>query len=174
LGGVGYLEDEVEVNVARLFRDANVNSIWEGTTDVMAEDVVRVVKGRNGEAAQRAFDSWVRTRLGEWGMEWSALVEILTAENEKLAAWFAGMGKEELAYKGRDVLDSIAWLVAGIMLVEDARRDGDRVATEIARRWILRKQAELETLEGLWKRDVSLDQAVAFPPAGEATADAKL
>ncbi|OCL02401.1 acyl-CoA dehydrogenase/oxidase C-terminal, partial [Glonium stellatum] len=42
LGGVGYLENEdPEWNVARLFRDANVLSIWEGTTDVMAADVVR-------------------------------------------------------------------------------------------------------------------------------------
>ena len=42
LGGVGYLENEdVELNIARLFRDACVLSIWEGTTDVMATDVLR-------------------------------------------------------------------------------------------------------------------------------------
>src|SRR5947207_16010165 len=32
LGGIGYLEDEQEFNIARLFRDTNVMSIWEGTT----------------------------------------------------------------------------------------------------------------------------------------------
>jgi alkylation response protein AidB-like acyl-CoA dehydrogenase len=30
LGGVGYLEDEQEYNIARLYRDCNVNAIWEG------------------------------------------------------------------------------------------------------------------------------------------------
>jgi alkylation response protein AidB-like acyl-CoA dehydrogenase len=176
LGGVGYLEDEPEFNVARLFRDANVNSIWEGTTDVMAEDVVRVIHGREGGAARRAFDGWIEARLGSWGMEWAAMKELVERENQRLKAWFGGMSKEELAYKGRDVLESIAWIVAGIMLVEDARRDADRVATEIARRWILRKEANLETLEGAWKHDFSLDRMVAFPPAAEEmmVAEAKL
>lgn len=34
LGGVGYLEDEQEYNIARLYRDCNVNAIWEGTYPV--------------------------------------------------------------------------------------------------------------------------------------------
>ncbi|GME65251.1 hypothetical protein ASPZODRAFT_14469 [Neofusicoccum parvum] len=56
LGGVGYLENEdPELNVARLFRDANVLSIWEGTTNVMADDLVRVVKGKEGEKALGSY-----------------------------------------------------------------------------------------------------------------------
>lgn len=35
LGGVGYLEnDDMQYNIARLYRDANVLPIWEGTTEV--------------------------------------------------------------------------------------------------------------------------------------------
>lgn len=35
MGGVGYLEnDDMQFNIARLYRDANVMPIWEGTTDV--------------------------------------------------------------------------------------------------------------------------------------------
>lgn len=38
LGGVGYLENEdMQFNIARLYRDANVLSIWEGTTDMMGK-----------------------------------------------------------------------------------------------------------------------------------------
>ncbi|KAL1625947.1 hypothetical protein SLS56_007094 [Neofusicoccum ribis] len=67
LGGVGYLENEdPELNVARLFRDANVLSIWEGTTNVMADDLVRVVKGNEGEKAlgsvRRLVDGVVSTK----------------------------------------------------------------------------------------------------------------
>lgn len=37
MGGVGYLEnDDMQFNIARLYRDANVLPIWEGTTDVSA------------------------------------------------------------------------------------------------------------------------------------------
>ncbi|WEW58982.1 hypothetical protein PRK78_004450 [Emydomyces testavorans] len=49
MGGVGYLENEDPLfSIARIFRDACVLSIWEGTTDIMVDDVVRVVKGREG------------------------------------------------------------------------------------------------------------------------------
>jgi alkylation response protein AidB-like acyl-CoA dehydrogenase len=49
LGGIGYLEnDDPELNIAKLFRDANVLAIWEGTTDIMVDDVVRTVKGSDG------------------------------------------------------------------------------------------------------------------------------
>jgi alkylation response protein AidB-like acyl-CoA dehydrogenase len=47
MGGVGYLEnDDMQFNIARLYRDANVLPIWEGTTDMMADDsVIRVLFG---------------------------------------------------------------------------------------------------------------------------------
>ena len=36
MGGVGYLENEdMQYNIARLYRDANVLPIWEGTTDMV-------------------------------------------------------------------------------------------------------------------------------------------
>ena len=63
LGGVGYLEntENQEFNIARLFRDANVLSIWEGTTDVLGTDLVKVMKGRDQNAVMDAIESWVRS-----------------------------------------------------------------------------------------------------------------
>jgi alkylation response protein AidB-like acyl-CoA dehydrogenase len=174
LGGVGYLEDEPEHNIARLFRDANVLSIWEGTTEVMASDVVRVVSGKQGREIRRTFDSWVKRQVDAWGMEWAHAQEIIQAENGKLGEWFVKMDPQELAYKGRDVLERLAWIVASVMLVEDANTDGDRAAVEIARRWILRREADIETLPGVWKRDVTLDQQIAFPPLTQEDRAAKL
>ena len=64
LGGIGYLENEDPVlNVARLYRDCNVLSIWEGTTNVMADDVIRVVKGRDGLEVLKSFDAWVKDTM---------------------------------------------------------------------------------------------------------------
>jgi alkylation response protein AidB-like acyl-CoA dehydrogenase len=50
-GGAGYLED---TGIPRIFRNTHVNCIWEGTTSVMALDVMRALRGET--AAQSFFD----------------------------------------------------------------------------------------------------------------------
>lgn len=46
LGGQGYMED---VGIGRQLRDAQVNTIWEGTTNVLAMDVLRVIRETKGQ-----------------------------------------------------------------------------------------------------------------------------
>lgn len=46
LGGQGYME---EIGIGRQLRDAQVNTIWEGTTNVLAMDVIRVIKETKGQ-----------------------------------------------------------------------------------------------------------------------------
>lgn len=46
LGGQGYME---EVGIGRQLRDAQVNTIWEGTTNVLAMDVIRVIRETKGQ-----------------------------------------------------------------------------------------------------------------------------
>jgi alkylation response protein AidB-like acyl-CoA dehydrogenase len=41
LGGTGYMEDS---DLPRIWRDSQVLSIWEGTTNVLSLDVWRVMK----------------------------------------------------------------------------------------------------------------------------------
>ncbi|CEP09794.1 hypothetical protein [Parasitella parasitica] len=41
LGGQGYME---EIGIGRQLRDAQVNTIWEGTTNVLAMDVIRMIR----------------------------------------------------------------------------------------------------------------------------------
>jgi putative acyl-CoA dehydrogenase len=53
-GGNGYVETGP---MARFYREAPVNSIWEGSGNVMCLDVLRAVE-REPEAAQALFDSW--------------------------------------------------------------------------------------------------------------------
>jgi putative acyl-CoA dehydrogenase len=62
LGGNGYVE---EGPLARLYREAPVNAIWEGSGNVMALDIVRVL-----HRAPRLFDDvleWIGTQLGRRG-----------------------------------------------------------------------------------------------------------
>jgi acyl-CoA dehydrogenase len=56
-GGAGYLED---TGLPRIFRNLHVNCIWEGTTSVLAHDVVRVL---SSSAAGEAFIESVVRRL---------------------------------------------------------------------------------------------------------------
>jgi putative acyl-CoA dehydrogenase len=51
LGGNGYVEDSL---LPRLYREAPVNAIWEGSGNVMCLDVLRVLK-REPEAARAAI-----------------------------------------------------------------------------------------------------------------------
>lgn len=57
LGGNGYIE---EAPLARLLREAPVNSIWEGSGNVMCLDVLRAL-AREPEAARLLFDALATT-----------------------------------------------------------------------------------------------------------------
>ncbi len=43
-GGAGYVED---TGIPRIFRNAHVHAIWEGTTSVLAHDVLRALRSRD-------------------------------------------------------------------------------------------------------------------------------
>lgn len=83
LGGNGYIE---EGNLARHYREAPVNAIWEGSGNVMALDVLRVLK-----RGPQLFDevlNWIGAQLGRGGQ---GTVEVLraamrVAENDEGAA----------------------------------------------------------------------------------------
>src|SRR5437764_2849739 len=71
VGGVGYIEDRV---MPRLLRDAQVLPIWEGTTNILALDMLRVARK---ERAHELLIDRIRT--------WSP------AEADKLASSFASL-----------------------------------------------------------------------------------
>src|SRR5204863_2350925 len=56
LGGNGYVE---EAPLARYYREAPVNAIWEGSGNVMCLDVLRALS-REGEAARAVLADLVR------------------------------------------------------------------------------------------------------------------
>jgi putative acyl-CoA dehydrogenase len=67
-GGNGYVETGP---MARFYREAPVNSIWEGSGNVMCLDVLRAFE-REPDAAQALFDSW-RAIAGEHAVLGDAL-----------------------------------------------------------------------------------------------------
>ncbi|KAA0013067.1 DNA alkylation response protein [Billgrantia pellis] len=90
LGGIGYVE---ETPLARLYREAPVNSIWEGSGNVICLDLLRVL-ARHPEsiAALRDELSVVRGQQQEMDLALAGLEHDLTLPGEALeprARWLA-------------------------------------------------------------------------------------
>ena len=143
LGGVGYLDSAsplgIGTNVARLYRDSSVLSIWEGTTNVMAEDTVRVLKGKEGGEVLMALERWVRAAVGRWrfskGDVGEACSDILWPRWMNWETTATGNGSGALGALEKETTKSFGWIVIVVLLVEDARRNGDGLVAEVARRW---------------------------------------
>ena len=153
LGGIGYLEnDDMRFNIARLFRDANVLSIWEGTTDVMAADAVRVLKGQNGGKVLTLLDELVEPAQeaeGGFKQQWGAWKAIVASKSV-----------EELRADGRTVITSLGHLIGYLLLLLDHHRDGDIVAGEVARRWggFARQTGRTQS----WESRIAMDRVIAL------------
>jgi putative acyl-CoA dehydrogenase len=96
LGGNGYVEEGV---LARLYREAPVNAIWEGSGNVMALDLLRAV-AREGEAARTVLTQLARETAGLPG----------TAEAASFIA--ASLGDAEAESKARAAIERLALLAA--------------------------------------------------------------
>ncbi|TKA30967.1 hypothetical protein B0A50_01935 [Salinomyces thailandicus] len=144
LGGLGFLENEdVELNVAKVFRDANVLPIWEGTTDVMAADTVRVLKGRGAKEVLEALNGWTNSIIANEAASAGLDLKALSTEVKLVGEWIREKDVPELLYRGRELLERLNWIVTTSLLAADAARDGDAVAMEVARRWLARRDKSL-------------------------------
>ncbi|KAF4784961.1 hypothetical protein HER10_EVM0001219 [Colletotrichum scovillei] len=130
LGGVGYmLNEETEyLNIARLYRDCCVLSIWEGTTDVLATDFLRALKHpKGGQESMDALDAFFaqNNAVGEpngWRPidSWTAVKSSLMEKSQA-----------DLVGDARHILWAVAEALVGVLLHEDYRRDESRAAFDV-------------------------------------------
>lgn len=159
LGGVGYLEnEEMEFNIPRLSRDAAVLSIWEGTTDIMAHDLLRAAKGKLGNAILNALERWVR-HVGEAGDIKAMISWISTIQAAKV---------EDLAIDGRSLMLELARIVGGVLLMKDYMVDQDDVVQEVASRWINGGDHGRRVALGVKERS-EWDRRIVFGKVGKQT-----
>lgn len=130
-GGAGYVED---TGLPRLLRDAQVLPIWEGTTNVLAVDVLRAASrdpdlapaflARLDEATARASTLWL-----------AGAVDGLRAARYKLTDAFAAVaadpGAEAVVAGGRELALTMGYALAVALLIEHASVTGDD-ATKLA------------------------------------------
>ncbi|KAL1585314.1 hypothetical protein WHR41_05839 [Cladosporium halotolerans] len=150
LGGVGYCENHEDggiLNLAKLFRDSVVATIWEGTVSVMADDVGRVLSDKRiaeGRIVEDVFATWVKKILEPCHKRFprecaavegrlDALVELVSRVKSKPA---------QLQYSGRWLLEHLEVITAGTLLLHDANTDKDKVASHVAVRYVSTKVAK--------------------------------
>ncbi|PVH71415.1 acyl-CoA dehydrogenase/oxidase C-terminal [Cadophora sp. DSE1049] len=141
LGGVGYLEngENESINIARLYRDCCVLSIWEGTTDVLASDTLRVLKGKNGEDVLGALDRWVTASLRLLALKHPLHHAALAAFWSRLRGSISGSMTEELLPKARELTFDIANVIMGTLLLVEAESNSDLASLEVCTRFLLDK-----------------------------------
>ncbi|MEM5317480.1 isovaleryl-CoA dehydrogenase [Paraburkholderia sp. JHI869] len=108
-GGNGYVE---EGPMARFYREAPVNSIWEGSGNVMCLDVLRALE-READAAQALFLSWRRDAQTH---------PVLNAALDRLSVLLNGApGTREAS--ARRIAQQIV-LIAQAMLLQEGSTEG--------------------------------------------------
>ncbi|XP_072513297.1 acyl-CoA dehydrogenase family member 11-like [Salminus brasiliensis] len=122
-GGQGYIED---TGLPAMLRDAQVLSIWEGTTNVLSLDVLRSVSKSSGLVLQ-AFFSDVEERLRSAGPALVPAVESLSSSLSALAKFIqkaAAQNPAILELAARDLAYSLARVYMGVLLVDHASWEG--------------------------------------------------
>ncbi|WP_439869544.1 acyl-CoA dehydrogenase family protein [Pseudomonas syringae] len=102
LGGAGYVEDSI---LPRLYREAPVNSTWEGSGNVQCLDVLRTLSKEPG-ALDALFDE-----LGDGHGD-----RHLAAHIDKLKVAFRDTG--DIQYRARQLTEDIAIALQGKLLLE--------------------------------------------------------
>jgi len=143
-GGAGYVED---TGIPRLLRDAQVLSIWEGTTNVLSLDTLRAM-GRSN--ALSAWSGDVASRLAtvtEPVLETAAKRVSTSLESIEPYAARAASGGEAFQQVGARAFSyAIARIEAATALIQHAGASKAPTAIIAAQRWCRRELAPL--LEG--------------------------
>jgi hypothetical protein len=170
-GGAGYIET---TGLPRLLRDAQVLSIWEGTTNVLALDLLRAVdSGCDPVALQHE----VAARLA--GVTASELLGAATrvrdAAERTARALRATERAEAREGEARELALAVARTLTGALLLAQAQwsleREGDRRAAIAALAWCARDLAPRPAAAGPEDaRALALDEAA--PARGLGSTDA--
>jgi len=143
-GGAGYVED---TGIPRLLRDAQVLSIWEGTTNVLSLDTLRAIGRTNALSAWSADVVSRLAAVNEPVLETATKrVSSSLQSIEPYAARTAGAGEEFQQAGARAFSYAIAGIEAATLLIQHAGASKDPTAVIAAQRWCRRELALL--LEG--------------------------
>lgn len=117
IGGVGYMENS---GIPNLLRDAEVYSIWEGTTNVLSLDVIRVI-AKNKDYKFEVLQQAIQNLSGE---------KILIERIKKLEKYV------KISKTYRKVAFEIGHVIIAALLIWHAGKSGNEQSREIAGFWM--------------------------------------
>ena len=117
-GGAGFIKD---FPVERLYRDARITTIYEGTSQLQVVAAVRGVTTGGYLAQMREYEKTeLRPELEHLRMS----LITLTDDYEKVTEEVVAAGNSELTdFHGRRMVEMAANIIMGYLLLHDARRD---------------------------------------------------
>jgi len=134
-GGQGYIED---TGLPTFYRDAQVLSIWEGTTNVLSHDTLRVLAKSRFEA-YTVFEKLVRERctMPTTNPVIKAAMDSVLAALDTITSFLkANFAKAHTVEAvARDLLMALGRIGSGSCLIEHAVWSGNVVDAASAKRW---------------------------------------
>ena len=117
-GGAGFIKD---FPVERLYRDARITSIYEGTSQLQVVAAVRGVTTGGYLAQMREYE---KTELRPEQDHLRRMLITLTDDYEKRVAEVVAVGNSELTdFHARRLVEMAANIIMGYLLLHDAQRD---------------------------------------------------
>jgi hypothetical protein len=117
-GGAGFIKD---FPVERLYRDARITSIYEGTSQLQVVAAVRGVTTGGYLAQMREYE---KTELRPEQEHLRRMLITLTDDYEKRVAEVVAAGNSELTdFHARRLVEMAANIIMGYLLLHDAQRD---------------------------------------------------
>jgi putative acyl-CoA dehydrogenase len=173
-GGAGYVED---TGVPRILRDAQVLSIWEGTTNVLSLDALRAIEKSDAFGPFLAEIDELLT--GVTLAELAPSVEQVRASAGRIRTFLPQAMAEGIDFvqtSARAFAFSLARLMAAALLLDEAQwnyqNSGDRRSLAVARRWCQRPlvtlvdaDAETRAVTDALARDAALTDQPASAAA---------
>ncbi|KAI9480629.1 MAG: hypothetical protein EXX96DRAFT_563570 [Benjaminiella poitrasii] len=124
IGGQGYME---EIGIGRQLRDAQVNTIWEGTTNVLAMDVLRVIRETKGQSLL-TFEKMIQGKLIKiTQVDLSEAVKNTYTALNNIKQFFSQsmQDKIETEANARQLTFALGRTLAGTLLIEQADFDAN-------------------------------------------------
>jgi acyl-CoA dehydrogenase len=150
LGGDGYVREQV---TPRLLRDAQVLPIWEGTSNILSLDVLRVL---NREDAHGALFDLVNDHLDSVAhSELASLADTVEGAFHDLQtalATLAGEDADYAQYHAKRLADLIYDVVAAAVLLAEAQQqldEEDNARKALVARWFVRDRFEEREAYGI-------------------------
>lgn len=169
MGGVGYLEnDDMQFNIARLYRDVQVCSIWEGTTDMMSHDVVRVWFGKTSKEVISAMDEWIQTVTGSTASMLKQEASWVAKSWEDYKYFMSTEERGEIELRSRLLMEKLGDIVMGALLLLDASSDSDGIAIDALQAWLEDKSQNQRPMSGTgdWQQAVERNKRLVFGSRG--------